>query len=170
MHEWQQVSRFVPITGQAVWSRNVPITSLSMQQRGEILQWCSLSLQKQTTFPPVIYGYESLTGRRRSKFTVNKIKRDEKSYPLTCAAFTGGPLRTTACAQIPVDRCLRRGQHPIVAEGGCSCCQGLASQSCTWLVHGIGIGYRHSHVHGEVLLGQCCRLKKRDTGIYTQTP
>lgn len=108
----------------------------------------------------LIYGYESLTGRR-SKCTANKIKSDEaakKSNPLTCAAFTGGSLRTSAWAQIPVDRCLRRGQHPIVTEGGCSCCQGLAAQSCTWLVHGIGIGYWHSHVHGEVLLGQCCRL------------
>lgn len=159
MCEWQ-VSIFVSITGQAEWATSTPITSLIMQQRGEILQRYSLSLHKQTTCPPVIYGYESLTGRR-SKCTVNKIKSEEagkKSYPLTCAAFTGGSLRTSAWAQIPVDRCLRRGQHPIVTEGGCSCCQGLAAQSCTWLVHGIGVGYRHGHVHGEVLLGQGCRL------------
>lgn len=92
----------------------------------------------------------------------------QKSSALTCAAFAGGSLRTSARAQVPVDRCLRRGQHPIVAEGGGGCCQGLATQSCTWLVHGVGVGHRHGHVHGEVLLGQRCRLQDTDTGIYTQ--
>lgn len=82
--------------------------------------------------------------------------------PLTCAACTGGPLRASTWAHIPVQRCLWRGQHPTVTEGGCGCCQGLATKSPSRLVHGIRIGYRHCHVHGEVLLRQCCGLQERD--------
>lgn len=85
---------------------------------------------------------------------------------LTC---TGGPLGSSTWAHIPVQRGLWRGQHPTVTQGGCSCCQGLAAQSPSWLVHGIRIGHRHCHMHGEVLLRQCCGLHEGDkhTHIFT---
>lgn len=87
---------------------------------------------------------------------------DWECCPLTCTACTGGPLGTSIGAHIPVQRGLWRGQHPTITQGGCGCCQGLATQSPPWLVHGIRIGYRHCHMHGEVLLRQCCGLQEGD--------
>ena len=84
------------------------------------------------------------------------------SCPLTCTACTGGPLGASTRAHIPVQRGLWRGQHPTVTQGGGGRCQGLATQSPSWLVHGIRIGHRHCHMHGEVLLRQCCGLQEGD--------
>lgn len=159
---WQRLWIFVPRTGQAEWAANMPTTSLIMQQHGEMLQCYSLICINKPLGLQWCMGLKAwLRGRENAQQIKFKAVTQPKRYPLTCTAFTGGSLRTSAWAQIPVDRCLRRGQHPIVTEGGCRCRQGLAAQSCTWLVHGIGVGHRHRHVHGEVLLGQCCRLQRQ---------
>lgn len=86
---------------------------------------------------------------------------------LTCVACTGLSLGASTRANIPVQRSLWGGQQPAVTERGCGCCQGLAAQSPSWLVHGIRVGYRHCHMHGEVLLRQCCRLQGGDKHTHT---
>lgn len=79
---------------------------------------------------------------------------------LTCA---GGPLRSSTRAHIPVQRGLCRGQHPTVAQRSCGRCQGLAAQSTPGLIHGVRVGHRHCHMHGEVLLRQGCGLQEENT-------
>ncbi|TNN28097.1 hypothetical protein EYF80_061755 [Liparis tanakae] len=62
---------------------------------------------------------------------------------------------------MPVQRGLWRRQHPAVTQGGGGGCQRLAAQSPPRLVHGIRVGDRHRHMHGEVLLRQCCSSIRR---------
>lgn len=82
--------------------------------------------------------------------------------PLTCAAGAGGPLGGAGRAQVPVQGGVGRGQHPAVTQGGGGSGQGLAAQRPSRLVHGIGVGYGHCHVHGEALLRQRRGLQEGD--------
>lgn len=134
------------------------------------LQYINLLNQLEPEHPGQLAATTHIHTGTHPKNCKTKKKASEQTdwacCSLTCTTCTGGPLRSSTGSSIPVHGGLWWGEHPTLTQRGSGCCKGLAALIPSRLVHGIWIGNRHGHMHGEVLLGQRCGLKETDKHKY----